>query len=222
MTNIIKKSSLALLACTMTLGLAACGSSDSSSTQTASSAASSAPASATASAAPATQASSAPATEASSAPASSAAPVTDGQQVKGKGYTITVPKGWKKAELPQVDVAYAAPSATDGFTPNLNVMVVDAKGVTDVSTALPDIKKSLEQMKATEVTSQGEGTMDGEKALQVSSVMTSGGQKYRALQSVAIHEGKAYTLTWSVPESVSVDEAKVQAQQVTDSWKWAS
>lgn len=136
----------------------------------------------------------------------------NGPLVKGSGYTLHAPDGWKditstvKSQQSSVDKAFSSTEATDGFRPNLNVIVTEdaAKGEpteADFDKGEKELTSQLESAGAKNVHVQPRVELGDTTAIHVSANAAANGVSYLTDQYITIHDGNAYTLTFSFPGS---------------------
>ncbi len=189
-------------------------------------AACSSPATTATTAAPATSApaTSAPATTSPSASTSPDAPANTGPTLKGDGYTLALPEGWKEATADfkklqaSVDTGGKNNSDTkDGFTDNVNV-IAQASAEIPFDQLKTAIQKQLEGAGSKNIEFKENAQLDGAEALQVWST-TKGAGDAHTIQFMAFKDSKIFVVT--VSSNLSTTKADSLAQQVISGWKWA-
>ncbi|GGF41311.1 hypothetical protein GCM10011519_13850 [Marmoricola endophyticus] len=142
-----------------------------------------------------------------------------GPAISGTGYEMHAPKGWTdvtssvKASQKQVDQAYASPQAVDNFKPNLNIIIGKDVGSgtpsdKDFDEGEEQLTSQLKKVGATNVKVQPRVALDGETAVHVTASASASGVEYVTDQYIAIHDGDAYTLTYSFPSSAQEKESQ--------------
>jgi hypothetical protein len=156
---------------------------------------------------------------------SAAAPAT-GNPVKGTGYSYTAPKGWRppSQKVPGLapDTFIGDPSDKDGFTDNINVIVVDPAPVDDIGTLEKGAKKELEGAHATDIKLLDRQQVDGTAAVHLTSGFRQNNVKYLVDQFSMIHDKVIYTVTFSFSATVTPEKQDELAQSVLSTWKWGS
>ncbi|MFT3860112.1 hypothetical protein [Micropruina sp.] len=186
-------------------------------------AACSSPAATSTSAAPAS--SSAEASLPASTGAASTAPAGNGEVLKGNGYTLTLPDGWKDATeafqklQSQVDTGGKDPKDTeDGFNDNVSVIAQTSPEIA-FDTLKDALESQLQTAGSTNIEFKDNVQLDGAKALQVWST-TKGAEDGHTIQFMAFNDSKIFVITVSTNRSDA--KAADLAAQVLSGWKWAA
>ena len=181
----------------------------------------------TASSGAAAPASSAPAASepASSEPASSApaADAATGKTIEGKGYSYTVPEGW---DVPSSDVGTSQADSfaadlkdTDGFSDNVNVVLVDGQATPDqIEDQAPT---GLKSSGATKVAVRDRTTVAGEETVHVTAVTSANKVKYRVDQFYFPHGSTTYVVTFSFSPKVSEADRDDVSGSVLSTWQFS-
>jgi hypothetical protein len=152
----------------------------------------------------------------------------DGELVRGTGYSFTAPDGWRdvsqrfEGSAVRIDSAYAAPTATDGFATNVNVIRETPQNLEP--RAFDEVVEVLyEQIAPSAVegtlTKIRKSRLDGAAARVwlYSSKRKTG--RIRVAQVAVLKGNAVYTITFSAhPKSGrSEDDLKL----ILDTWRWS-
>ena len=174
---------------------------------------------------PASSAAAPPATSASAAaPAATptAPAASGGTTITGTGYTYSVPKGW---DVPKTDVGQSQTDSlaadltdTDGFSDNVNVIVVKTGDV-----AADQIEaQAPAQLKSggfTKVSVEDRAQIAGTESAHLSALAK--GAKYRVEQFYLIHDGSGYVITFSFSPKVSKSDRGDVTDSVLSTWSFS-
>ena len=161
-------------------------------------------------------------------PTSAALPTDDptqGVDLEGTGYSLTVPSGWAettdqvKVRYRQVDAAAGDTAVTGGFADNVNVIVSDKRRIRTQRKAERILSREL-GLVGRNVQVQEPGELDGEVAYHATARLKVGRIKVRTSQYFAKHKDTWYLLTFSYgPQTEPATEAE-EVQAMLDSWSW--
>lgn len=159
--------------------------------------------------------------------APSAAPLTGGKTIKGTGYTVDVPSGWRdgsaalKGSAIKFDNAYLNPK---GEVPKENIIVIreTPPGVEKVT--LPALDQQFRAQasinaKPGTLSATLPATLDGNEADTYTYAMKTPGINGRQRQLFAIHDGAIYTITWTAPAK-GFDESSELFDRILAGWHW--
>lgn len=219
----------ALVAATSLSGLAGCSSTKATETNTPAPA-TSATASSSASASASSSASASASKSASASASSSSAPNADLQTATGTGYSLQVPTAWKAQENTGTSVGsdiayYSDPAASStGMATGLNVVTAPAGDVGGDLAAFTDHAMSAAQQHgAVDPKKIGTTTMGGDPAItySVGYKNDQSNEAYRLLQTLCVHNGKTYVVSYTDPSTDDDQAKKAALEKILSTWKWA-
>lgn len=159
-----------------------------------------------------------------SAPTSkSTATPAAGPQLSADGFTYRAPKGWKEGKPPVAGIVSLAgdPADKDGFVDNVNVILVDPTPTKDIDELEKGALAELKGLKSKSPKIRSRFDIDGSPAIHITSGQSRNGIDYLTDQYAVIHDGKAYTITFSFSADVPIPTQESLSQSVMSTWKWS-
>jgi hypothetical protein len=150
---------------------------------------------------------------------------TEGIDVEGTGYSLTVPSGWAettdqvKARYRQVDASAGDTAVTGGFADNINVIVSDKRRIRTQRKAERILREDLGQV-GRRIRIEEPGELDGETAYHATARLKVGRIRVRTSQYFAKHDDTWYLLTFSYGPQTEPETEAEEVQAMLDSWSW--
>jgi hypothetical protein len=165
-------------------------------------------------------------------------------RVEGQGYSFELPDGWKDRsdteEAKELNFIGFSPDTvvtgerTEGFSTNVNVIRqgsvdrgVSARQVAEASVKVlrnprllgREASEALGNFRARDVSALQNTKLDGEDAVRYTYTASRGGQLLRLRQVIAVHDGAAYTVTFTTLRDQFGEEAG-DLEPILSSWSW--
>lgn len=143
--------------------------------------------------------------------------------VRGTGYSVQLPDGWKDSTKEASDKTSVADRVLsgptlDGFTTNANVVYEPAPdaSIAEVGAAF---SKQVTGIGATNVSSVSERTLADDEAVTYTYELDQAGKQRRARQVAAIHGGRLYTVSMTAAAN-GFPDAEKHFDAILSSWSW--
>lgn len=153
-------------------------------------------------------------------PALTAAPA-DGTLVQQDGFSFRVPQGWQQQDVPNVDTAWVDSTPDGDFAHNVNTVTQTVPPGTTLNEIGIALTTTIDQLGGTDVRFEGIVDLDGvDAAYQAATLRAAGGVEYRVHQFVALHDGRATTMTISQRPDTPVAESQDEIGSILATLTW--
>jgi hypothetical protein len=145
-----------------------------------------------------------------------------GERVEAKGFSYSVPEGWKENKDLQGGAITLSIDMTDkdGFADNVNV-VTDPTITNLEGDQLADaLTRSLKNANVKEVSVRDPFVVDGKEAVHTTGLFNLNGNEYRVDQYTLAVDGTGYVITFSHNKEMSEADRDAVDHSILASWTW--
>ncbi|WP_375486592.1 DcrB-related protein [uncultured Jatrophihabitans sp.] len=140
----------------------------------------------------------------------------------GRVFSVVLPSGWTQDKqeaqaLHAVDV-YVGP-VTTAFAANVNVVTESSQGLSLEAYRQRSVANLQSALKISGLTAATSTTVAGDDALEYSFQDTQQGRRLMQRQTVVLHGGNAYTITYTATTGAFAASSSA-AQSIIASWRW--